>query len=501
MHSVRIGFTDTAERAKIRVSGPKTGIHVVRWGVWRRFVLMHALLCALTLTLVLPCGNVVAQVPRYNLIELGLPDGAESSYGLSVSDDGDVVGWYGSLYDGLYHAFRWRDGAITEIRPLPGDEFAQAARLSPNGTAAGGSWWLDCTDFPCLREYSAFVEVNGVVSDLNDLVNGGTNWMLAAANDASDAGHVVGWGRMEPDGPPLAFVFDNGIVDGVGAVPDLETSVATGVNELGQVVGNVVIEPPSGSYGRAFISIDGVMTELPTLGGDFSWATDINDAGIVVGGAENQRFWSNATRWDNGVVTEITGVPQASSYATAINNLGEIAGYIYDAEDLPRPFVWRDGELVDVRSHITNDGGEVLDLREAYDINDAGQIVGLVRTRIHPWHLTFVGILLNPAQIDLSAPFPGVAGETNTVNILDAPPGSRVYVAYGSEDGYTRPRGCGLGLNIDAPRAAGSVVVDAQGNGQFEGFVPGAAKGQRVIIQAFTLDPCTVSQPLPTTFQ
>jgi probable HAF family extracellular repeat protein len=61
-------------------------------------------------------------------------------------------------------------------------------------------------------------------------------------------------------------------------------SEANGINDAGQVVGSSTINTPNNSFLRhAFLWENGKMTDLGTLGGQSSTAISINNAGTVVG--------------------------------------------------------------------------------------------------------------------------------------------------------------------------------------------------------------------------
>jgi chitinase len=108
-----------------------------------------------------------------------------------------------------------------------------------------------------------------------------------------------------------------------------ETSIASGINEAGQVVG---FAENSAGVGRAFLYSDGAMQDLGTLpGGTTSSASDINDAGQVVGSAGNPAGVTRAILYSNGAMQDLnTLLPAGSGWvlhdAYAINNAGEIIG-------------------------------------------------------------------------------------------------------------------------------------------------------------------------------
>jgi probable HAF family extracellular repeat protein len=128
---------------------------------------------------------------------------------------------------------------------------------------------------------------------------------------------------------------------------------------LGQVVGN--------SGQRAFLWQNGKLTDLGALpGSDSSTATAINARGQAVGYSRSgPSGWRHAFLWQNGKMTELRILRSRESIATAINNRGQILVEGGDAGS----FVWTDGKMVGLGPH-----------REASAINNRGQIVGSATT-------------------------------------------------------------------------------------------------------------------------
>lgn len=110
------------------------------------------------------------------------------------------------------------------------------------------------------------------------------------------------------------------------ALTDLGTlegdSIAYAINELGHVVG---ISRPADHTSRAWVWKPGVgLTELHGLGGDQTFAYDINDAGQVVGGAGID-FTVHALLWDGSTSPmDLNPGPEHFSIAQAINNAGRV---------------------------------------------------------------------------------------------------------------------------------------------------------------------------------
>ncbi|MCC7146523.1 MAG: DUF3466 family protein [Phycisphaeraceae bacterium] len=102
-------------------------------------------------------------------------------------------------------------------------------------------------------------------------------------------------------------------------------SVATSINNLGQVVGNSEPGPGAGgSSSKGFVwTYSKGIQPLTGLGGDLSQAYDINDHGQIVGAAETNDFRLHAALWSlSGGVTDLNPAANRTSMAAAINNNG-----------------------------------------------------------------------------------------------------------------------------------------------------------------------------------
>jgi probable HAF family extracellular repeat protein len=162
---------------------------------------------------------------------------------------------------------------------------------------------------------------------------------------------------------PLAFATAEGyeLID-LGTLGGSH-STAAAINAHGQVVG--LAWTTGNAEGRAFLWHDGNMVDIGTLGGS-SGAGDINDAGQIVGA-----FGSSVTHaflWENGQMVDLGTLGGLTSDASAINSSGHVVGHSRDSMNRQRATLWKNGEICDL--------GCLGGASRAFDINDAGQVVG-----------------------------------------------------------------------------------------------------------------------------
>ena len=158
-----------------------------------------------------------------------------------------------------------------------------------------------------------------------------------------------------------------------GITPFGFSGVATWVNNKGESVGYSYV---NSTTRHAFLHVGGVMSDLGPSGG-FSYATGINDNGLIVGaGATTLSGSSHAFLFENGTITDIDpfgglGPGFSESHADAVNNRGEVVGSGLNSDGVFHGFLYRSGNVIDLG---TLPGG-----RNSYavGINQSGSIVGM----------------------------------------------------------------------------------------------------------------------------
>jgi probable HAF family extracellular repeat protein len=121
-----------------------------------------------------------------------------------------------------------------------------------------------------------------------------------------------------------------------------QLSEPAGINSAGQVTGEsttaatitITCGPPKHRKTctehliHGYLYSAGTLTDLGTLGGNYSAGAAINDSGTIAGYADLSSGIEHAALFHGGTVTDLGSLsgPTGSSAATAINDLGQVAG-------------------------------------------------------------------------------------------------------------------------------------------------------------------------------
>lgn len=154
----------------------------------------------------------------------------------------------------------------------------------------------------------------------------------------------------------------------LGNVPGAYSTIATGINDLGEVVGwSQFFGTGVGLVGWRWSADEGFTVLPQPFGASSSRAIDINDAGVITGdgGYDSGVAW----RFENGeyeLLDTVGGYP--ISYATGINASGQVAGTA------------RTGSITFPQMAFLNSpgGGSTMIVGDGYSarLNDLGQVTG-----------------------------------------------------------------------------------------------------------------------------
>lgn len=343
--------------------------------------------------------------------------GGSGSFGSDINDAGQVVG-SADLWTEVGHAFLWAPGGP----------------MVDLGTLAGSGSYV--------RSYAYAIDNNGEVVGSSDSTGGSFHAFRK---------------------PPSSAMED------LGTLPGGHTSAAYAINDAGQVAGGDADSGTSGGYRHAVLWSGGTITDLGTLpGGVASNASAINTAGQVVG-------WSNTgpssvsypVIWYNGSVTALSGV--LWGYGRGINSRGDVvgaAGFSGSAQ-YSRAFLWSNGTMTNLNTLLPAGSGWVLE--HAWDINDAGQIVGdgLFNGQRRGFLLTPTSSSTAPTVSAVSPASGPAAGDTNvTISGTNFADGAAVAFGGVAATGVTVVNG-GVITAVTPAHAAGTAdVVVTNSDGQ-----------------------------------
>jgi probable HAF family extracellular repeat protein len=224
------------------------------------------------------------------------------------------------------------------------------------------------------------------ITDLGTL--GGTySW----ANAISNSGWVEGISTLSGDTAYHAFLWRNGNITDLGTLGGPNSSSGYfQIGDNGNAIGasDTAISDPLGEdfcgFGTYLICLpfvwqNGVMTPLPTLGGNNGWAFGVNNSAQVVGYAETATPTSGCVHpleykpviWRKGAIHELPTFPgDDEGQAFGINDKGQAVGYSGVCPSHNHILLWQNGKPTD----LGNLGGMFYNY--GLDINNQGQVVG-----------------------------------------------------------------------------------------------------------------------------
>lgn len=230
-----------------------------------------------------------------------------------------------------------------------------------------------------------------IVKDLGTLGGSGS-----VAEGISDRSWVVGSANLAGDQTDHAYLWRDGVMTDLGTLGGLNSSEQWPVKDDRGLIAGVAETSEADPLGENFCGFgtgliclgflweNGVMTSLPTLGGNNSYAAGVNNRGQAVGWAENttqdptcippQVLDSEAVIWGPkaGQIRQLPPLPgDTISAAIGINDHEQVIGVSGLCSDpTPRAVLWQAGTVTD----LGNLGG-ILNTTP-WAINSRGFVVG-----------------------------------------------------------------------------------------------------------------------------
>jgi probable HAF family extracellular repeat protein len=321
------------------------------------------------------------------LMDVGaLARGTDSSGPTWISDSGLISGFSeNGFIDSLtglpeISATLWKEGSVINLGTFGGNN-GGAFAVNNRGQVVGGAATALIDPFPSaffvpfgVQQSRAFLWQNGSKEDLGTL--GGPDAMALFVNDR---GQVAGLSYVDSNANPNTgiptihpFLWEKGEMKDLGTIGGTLVSEINHLNESGELVGSMFTA--GNAMIHAFLWDGRKLRDIGTLGGTFGNAIWVNDAGTVVGVAQESSGDFHAFIWKDGVMSDLgVAVGDQCSIAYAINTRGQIVGSSGDCSNFGiNALLWDRGELINLNAFVP--AGSGVQLTEAVAINDRGDL-------------------------------------------------------------------------------------------------------------------------------
>jgi probable HAF family extracellular repeat protein len=332
---------------------------------------------------------------RYMLVDMGTLGGPESSVSgpccQIVNNSGTFVAQADTSIPHPYpdangnpfvqHAIKWQGGVVTDLGALPGGGTSGTTWISDSGIIAGAS------QNGVIDPLSGILVNHAAVWNKNQIVDLGTlGGVFGLAVCVNNKGQAVGFSDNGiPDPLPMwntgtqtrAFLSENGVMQDLGTLGGLQ-AMALYINERGQVAGhalkNSIPNPGTGVPTLApFLWEKGRMIDLGGFGGTFGVTNSLNQRGQVVGNSDlqgDQTF--HPYLWQGGTMNDLGTLGGNYGSATWVNDAGSVVGWATPAGDEAlHATLWMHGAITDLGT-LDNDLCSF-----AFLVNAGGQVVGV----------------------------------------------------------------------------------------------------------------------------
>lgn len=277
---------------------------------------------------------------------------------------------------------RYDGDGVTALPLLPGDSEGFAFAINAAGQITGRSTGVQQQGQQTLLfDRAVRWEPDGNVLDLEDAATAGAPLQLFRGADIDSSGRVVGFARDASIPAGRGFLWDNGTIVDLGNLPGTppqRLSTAQALNDAGVVVGHA---DDSSGFQRAFRWESGAMVDLHAqagVPGRTSDAHDISPSGLIAGSADFVAdlidLRTPALFHPDGTVESIATFGGGIGETLAVNASGDAVGFATYANGTQAAFLHRNGVRIDLNELIDPASGWTL--TDGRTITDAGVITG-----------------------------------------------------------------------------------------------------------------------------
>jgi hypothetical protein len=343
-------------------------------------------------------GAQAAQL--YHLTDLGdTGDGASDQYAWGINASGEVSGGSrDSSAGGPTRTYLWKPSSPNAIT----GSIQNLNITSPGFVSAG----YGINDYGQVASYAGTQAILWTPSTPQGVSGSKTTVMsgYSASGEAiNNYGQVVGYVQATFNSSLQGYVWTPNAQQGSAGVVAYMGSILSGINGMGQIVGEALWTPTT-PHGTTFMQSS--LGDLPG-GGTETHGYAINASGQVTGfgqltGASHAVFWSPTTpNGSTGTLLDLGDLSGGSDGSTGngINDPGTIVGVAHDASG-PVGFIWTSDTGMLALNTLLDSSGAGWNVYNAQDINNSGQIAALASydpDGAGPLTGYIHGVLLTPA--------------------------------------------------------------------------------------------------------
>ena len=289
---------------------------------------------------------------------------------IAVNDSGQVAGQFENT--GNRELFRWQaltETTTSDVIGTPPDISTTGQAINSNGAISGNI--SDRRNFPgaamrwapgTLRQVLAELDT-GPLTHSNGLFINAAGAVAGVSDTPDRQVHAAFWRAGSAD------VLDIGTFGGANSAP-------TDLNDAGQVVGQA--DDANGDP-RAFLWTEREgLRDLGTLGGATATANALNASGVVVGTADTSDGATEAFLWRDGNLRSLGTLGGRSSAASAINGSGLVVGNSDTENGVPHAFAWTERMgMVDLNNRLSGQSPSPGVLQTVLAVADNGTILAV----------------------------------------------------------------------------------------------------------------------------
>ena len=239
-----------------------------------------------------------------------------------INNAGQIVGYYQGGPSPYADGFVYNSGSYATL-DVPGGDSTYLNSINTSGQIVANAYALPNLSY--LYSGGSFNVINNVPGVVSP------NYTLATG--INDSGQIVGsyqLGGCSSGGPVCGFLNSGGTYSSLSP-PSAHITQAYGINNLGQIVGSYI--PTNSNYAQGFLLSNGTYTTIDVPGALDTNPYGINNLGQIVGSYEDSSGFTHGFLLSNDIFTTIDGPSATYTVLYGINDTDQIVGQYQFSSD------------------------------------------------------------------------------------------------------------------------------------------------------------------------